>query len=56
MHRTRWQRCCACSWGAYMKDNVCATREESGKDARTAHVTLYHDAEHPSFLELPLVK
>ncbi len=30
--------------------------EESGKDARTAHVTLYHDAEHPSFLELPLVK
>lgn len=29
--------------------------EESGKDARTAHVTLYHDTEHPSFLELPLV-
>lgn len=28
---------------------------ESGKDARTATVTLYHDAEHPSFLELPLV-
>ena len=27
--------------------------EESGKDARTAHITLYHDAEHPSFLELP---
>ena len=33
--------------------NVCL---ESGKDARTAHVTLYHDAEHPSFLELPIVK
>jgi hypothetical protein len=30
--------------------------EESGKDARTAHVTLYHDPKHPSFLELPLVK
>ena len=28
--------------------------EESGKDARTAHVTLYHDARHPSFLELPV--
>jgi putative CocE/NonD family hydrolase len=30
--------------------------EESGADARTAHVTLYHDAEHASFLELPVVK
>ena len=30
--------------------------EESGKDARTAHVTLYHDAEHPSLLELPIGK
>jgi len=30
--------------------------EESDKDARTAHITLYHDAKHPSFLELPLVK
>ncbi len=29
--------------------------EESGKDARTAHVTVYHDAEHPSRLELPVV-
>ena len=28
---------------------------ESGKDARTAHVTLYHDAEYPSFLEIPVV-
>jgi putative CocE/NonD family hydrolase len=28
---------------------------ESGEDARTAHVTLYHDAEHPSYLELPVV-
>jgi predicted acyl esterase len=29
---------------------------ESKKDARTAHITLYHDAEHLSFLELPVVK
>jgi predicted acyl esterase len=28
--------------------------EESAKDARTAHVVLYHDAEHPSALEIPL--
>jgi putative CocE/NonD family hydrolase len=28
--------------------------KESAKDARVAHVTLYHDAEHPSFLELPI--
>lgn len=30
--------------------------EESAKDARTAHVTVYHDAEHSSYLELPIVK
>ena len=30
--------------------------EESGKDARTAHITLYHDAQHPSCLELPVVR
>jgi len=30
--------------------------EESGKDARTAHVTLYHDTSHPSSLEIPVVK
>jgi putative CocE/NonD family hydrolase len=29
--------------------------EESGADARTAHVTLYHDAEHQSYLDLPVV-
>jgi uncharacterized protein len=29
---------------------------ESGKDAKTAHVTVYHDSEHPSVLELPVVK
>jgi len=30
--------------------------DESGQDARTAHVTLYHDADHPSYLELPVVQ
>lgn len=30
--------------------------EETGADAVTAHVTLYHDAEHPSFLEIPIVR
>jgi putative CocE/NonD family hydrolase len=29
--------------------------EGSGKDARTAHVTLFHDKDHPSYLELPMV-
>jgi hypothetical protein len=30
--------------------------EESDKDARTAHVTLYHDTVHPSYLELPVIR
>ncbi len=30
--------------------------DESGKDARTAQVTVYHDAAHASYLELPIVK
>src|SRR5262245_2776429 len=29
---------------------------ETAKDARTAHVKLYHDAEHASYLEIPIVK
>jgi predicted acyl esterase len=29
---------------------------ETAKDARKAHVTLYHDADHPSRLEVPVVK
>jgi putative CocE/NonD family hydrolase len=33
-----------------------AVENESGKDARTAHVNVYHDPEHPSVLELPVVK
>jgi len=30
--------------------------KESGKDARTAHVTVLHDAEHPSALVVPVVE
>lgn len=29
---------------------------ESGREARTATISLYHDAKHPSALELPVVK
>jgi predicted acyl esterase len=29
---------------------------ESAKDAKTAHLTLLHDSEHVSALELPVVK
>lgn len=29
---------------------------ETGKDARVAHITVYHDSQHPSSLELPIVK
>ena len=29
--------------------------KETGKDARTAHIELLHDADHPSALELPIV-
>ena len=30
--------------------------KESGKDAHTAHITVYHDAQHPSALELPVLQ
>ena len=33
-----------------------AVESESGKDARVAHVTVYHDAEHPGTLDIPVVK
>ncbi|HTK95763.1 MAG TPA: CocE/NonD family hydrolase, partial [Terriglobales bacterium] len=33
-----------------------AVENETGKDARTAHLTLYHDAQHPSALVLPIAK
>jgi uncharacterized protein len=30
--------------------------DETAKDARTAHISVYHDAEHASFLELPVTE
>ena len=33
-----------------------AVTKETGKDAKTAHIELLHDAEHPSMLELPVVR
>jgi putative CocE/NonD family hydrolase len=33
-----------------------AVESESGKDARVAHVTVYHDAEHPGTLDIPVVQ
>jgi putative CocE/NonD family hydrolase len=33
-----------------------AVAAETGKDARTAHITLVHDGDHASLLELPVVK
>ncbi len=38
----------------YNSGGVVAT--ESGKDSRTAQVVLYHDSEHPSLLEVPIVR
>jgi putative CocE/NonD family hydrolase len=32
-----------------------AVADESGRDARTAHITLYHEPAHPSWLEMPIV-
>ena len=37
-------------------NSVGVVAEESGKDARTAHVMVYHDGSHPSTLEIPIVK
>jgi hypothetical protein len=28
--------------------------DETDKDAQTAEVTLHHDADHPSYLEIPI--
>ena len=42
-----------------LEKNYCSGKtvsEESGADARTAHITLHHDAKYPSCLVLPVVK
>jgi predicted acyl esterase len=48
-----------CPNSIYIEKNYCSGKNvvvETGKDSRTAHITLYHDAMHPSHLELPLGK
>ena len=55
--RLRLIICCPNS--IYLEKNYNAggvVAEESGKDAHTAHVILYHDQDHPSHLELPVVR
>jgi uncharacterized protein len=49
----------SCPNSIYVQKNYCSGKnvvEETGKDARTAHVTLYHDARHASYLELPVAR
>jgi putative CocE/NonD family hydrolase len=49
----------ACPNSIYLQKNYNSGKnvvEETGKDARTAHIKVYHDAEHPSYLELPIGK
>ncbi len=47
-----------CPNSIYLEKNYNAggrVEGESGKDARVAHITVYHDKEHPSALDLPIV-
>jgi uncharacterized protein len=49
----------ACPNSIYTQKNYnsgSVVADETAKDARTAHVVLYHDAEHPSALEIPIVR
>lgn len=48
-----------CSNTLYLQKNYNSGKnvmEETGKDAHTAHITVYHDSKYPSMLELPIVK
>lgn len=48
-----------CPNSIYMQKNYNSggvVSDETAKDARTAHVTLYHNGSHPSLLELPMVR
>ncbi len=55
--RLRLVFCCSNTMGLEKNYNSGGVvHEESGKDARTAHVELFHDNEHPSYLEIPIVK
>ena len=47
----------ACPNTMYLEKNYNSggrVEAESGKDARVAHITVYHDAQHPSVLEVPI--
>ncbi len=49
----------ACPNSIYIEKNYNsggAVENETAKDAHTAHLTLYHDAQHPSALVLPIAK
>jgi len=57
-HRSRLRLVLSCSNSIYQQKNYNSggvVANESGKDARVAHVTVYHDAQHPSALEIPVV-
>ena len=48
----------SCPNTIYLEKNYNAggvVAEETGEDARTAHITLYHDPQHASYVELPVV-
>jgi uncharacterized protein len=48
-----------CPNSIYLQKNYCSGKdvvEETGRDARTAHVTLHHDSRHASYLELPVAR
>ncbi len=49
----------SCPNSTYAQKNYCSGKdvsEETGKDARTAHITVYHDRSHEGYLELPFAK
>jgi hypothetical protein len=49
----------SCTNTIYLEKNYnsgAVVAEESGKDAITAHVIVYHDKDHASHLELPVVR
>ncbi|HPM36571.1 MAG TPA: CocE/NonD family hydrolase [candidate division Zixibacteria bacterium] len=49
----------ACPNSIYLQKNYNSGKnvvEETGNDARTAHIKVYHDATHRSYLELPVGK
>jgi putative CocE/NonD family hydrolase len=55
--RSRLRLVIACPNSIYMQKNYNAggdVSKETAEEAKTARITLYHDADHPSYLELPI--